>query len=115
MAFEGTYHWMCDWENKELLRVDLTRGVDIKNRFPIDVLEPIGVVVDGKDIWVLDGADGTIHSFSVNGSILTEEKIKPLPFFSGELNKAAGFGGNGKTLWVTSMKSGIAFRLRNFK
>lgn len=112
LAWDGESLWSCDWENKELVRIEVLDLAVIRERHPLDMKQPIGVVIDGHDVWVLDSETGTIHSYHRKAAGLELKRKVILPHFAPEMNRPGGFGGNGMALWITADKSGLVYRVR---
>jgi hypothetical protein len=111
LAWDGGKIWSCDTNAGEVVSIDVSKVEPQFEQFPIEVGNPIGLVVQGSRVWILDGETGDINFYQKRGGELVYQKTISLPSFKKESNQPSGFGGDGDTLWVTAEKSGLVYSM----
>jgi len=111
LAWDSNSLWSCDKISKTAVRIDLNGKGKIVEKFPILAHSPVGLVVKERQMWILDGSQGDLFYYEKRGDLWQHVRTKGIPFFSIEMNRPAGFGGDGKTFWITSERSGLIYQL----
>jgi hypothetical protein len=115
LSWEDGYLWTYDLDKKEVLKIDPATGEPASGSFAIPVKNPVGLVIHGRKMWIMDDENSTVYTFAQSGKIWNLEKTFFLPQFSPDRNKPLGFGGDGRHVWISSEKSGVLCRLATDK
>jgi len=112
LGWDGTDLWSLDTTKNAIVRIEIGEKAVVKDSFPIKTQKPVGLVMDGRKLWVMDGQNGELLYFERTADGWDQKSSRIIPFFAGDMNRAAGFGGDGKTLWITAENSGLVYCLR---
>ena len=112
---DGATMWVADFTDDKLYAYRLTSGagyeagvtydpgkdiaLDADNGYPIDMWS------DGTTIWVLDGSDGKLYAYTLNGAGASYESGKDIALDADNGNPR-GIWSDGTTMWVADNAGG---------